>query len=735
MSVQVPSPPVSQVWGASAPAGTGGVLHGGVDRLAAQLDREQGRWFLWLPVFFGLGIAAYFSLSFEPPGAIAFAAVLAALSLRVFGRFTLSGLLVSSMVLAASFGFAAAKLRTWMVAAPILERQGAYDVTGLVEVYERRSAKRGRVTLRVLSLSRDGKAMDAVPYRARVTVNGAAAIPPGSAIKLRAVLFPPPEPVQPGGYDFGRSYFFQGIGASGYSLSKAEPLTDIAVPWDAAMSAWLARLRLSIADRIRARLPGQTGAIAAALIVGERAELNEGTLDIMRASGLAHVLSISGLHMTLVAGSLYWLIRWGLALVPALALRFPIRGWAAGAALIFATVYLALSGAAVATQRSYLMIAVIFLAVMLNRPALSLRNVALAGLAILAVMPESLMDASFQMSFAATAALIAGYEAFGRYLRYEGQGVRDALLMQPVLFVAGTLATTLVASLATAPFSAFHFHNAAPFSALGNLLGMPAVSLVVMPMAILTLFVMPFGLEGPPLQLMGFGIEMMVSVATFVSSLDNSLMVVPAFPTLALALMTAGGLWLMIWRQRWRYAGLAVFALGLALTPLQSRPDILVDREGKLIAVRASSGELIAPKTRKAPYALEQWLKADGDGRKPKAAAAGHGFQCDLTACITSVRGHIVSYVMRPEAFAQDCKRAAILVTPLHVPDHCTAPEAVIDRSALRRHGAHGLTLARHGILVETVSDRRGNRPWSPPRHRREKIEPVEDAEQAAARR
>jgi competence protein ComEC len=408
-------------------------------------------------------------------------------------------------------------------------------------------------------------------------------------------------------------------------------------------------------------------------------------------------------------------------------LRFSIKVWAAAVALAAATVYLALSGSAVATQRSYVMIAIVFLAIMLSRPALSLRNVAFAALVILAAMPESLLDPSFQMSFAATAALIAAYESFGRYLRYEGRGLADKLAVQPLIFIAGSLATSLVASLATAPFSAFHFHNAAIYSALGNLLAMPAESLLIMPMVAVSLAAMPFGLEEWPLRLMGFGIDIMVAVANFVASFAGALIVVPGFPAAALVLITLGGLWLMIWRQRWRYAGLGLFALGLAATGWTSAPDILVEPEGKIIAVRnAGTNRLEAPKSRKGRYALEQWLKADGDGRAVKEVASGKGFQCDLSACLVLVKGLLVSYATRPDALAQDCSRAAILITPLDIAGSCPAPRLVIGRKALKEQGASAIFIGPDGGLrVENAAALRGVRPWSPPRLRKGQIEPA----------
>ena len=244
---------------------------------------------------------------------------------------------------------------------------------------------------------------------------------------------------------------------------------------------------------------------------------------------------------------------------------------------------------------------------------------------------------------------------------------------------------------------------------------MPAESLLIMPMVAVALAAMPFGLEEWPLRLMGFGIDIMAAVARFVASFSGALIMVPSFPSAALVLMILGGLWVMIWRQRWRYAGLGLFALGLAATGGTSAPDVLVEGEGKIIAVRnGETNRLEAPKSRKGRYALEQWLKTDGDGRAVKEAASGKGFQCDLSACLILVKGLLVSYAMQPDALAQDCSRAAILITPLDIAGSCPAPRLVISRKTLKEQGASAIFIEPDGLRVENAAALRGVRPWSP---------------------
>jgi competence protein ComEC len=692
--------------------------------LAAQLDAEQGRWFLWVPVFFGGGVALYFALPEEPDLSLSLGLFVAALALRILARSNLFAFLITSILLCVSAGFLAAKARTAVVAEPMLERHGGYDIEGFIESFDRQTPKRGRAIIRLSSMKYENAEIAKRPFRVRVSLRGDVGTRPGDAVKMRALLGPPPEPVMPGGYDFARASFFQAVGASGYSLSRPERIEGRELPFDMKLRTWLADLRAIIGQRITSALPGQTGEIAAALTVGQTAGLDDASMNDLRGSGLAHVISISGLHMSLVAGAVFWFLRWFLALFPSIALRFSTRALAGGAALICVTIYLALSGAAIAAVRSYLMIAVVFLAILLNRPALSLRNVALAGLLILIVLPDSLIDISFQMSFAATAALIAGYERFGRYLHFEAKSVRERLAWQPVYIVGGVLVTTATAGLAVEPFSAYYFHNLTCYAAIGNLLGGPPVDLLAMPAMIVALIAMPFGLDEWPLRVMGWGVDAMMAIAKWVASFPGALIPVSAFPFAALFVIVAGGLWLIIWRRRWRLFGLAIIGAGVAMTSLHDRPDILVDREAKVVAVRDVQGKLQAPKSRKGSYALQQWLRADGDARKPKDVSNGIGWQCDAYSCLAQIKGQLVSFIAKPDAIQEDCQRASILVAPMDIRVPCPAPKLIFDKGALWEKGSAAITILGSGLAVSTAADSRGVRPWAPLHRRREIIPP-----------
>ncbi|WP_088342504.1 MULTISPECIES: ComEC/Rec2 family competence protein [Rhodomicrobium] len=714
-SVAAP-PPGGFGW--AAPPQTPGVL----GRLEAALDAERGRWFLWLPVLFGLGIALYLGAPDEPPLALAIAAAMIAIALRLFFRLTTFRLIVSSTVLMVAFGFLNAKLHALAVDAPALQRTLRYvELEGWVERAEMQE-KRVRLTIRPVRIN--GLAPEAMPGRVRISQRGKGAPPEtGDAVRLRATLMPPPEPTMPGGFDFGRYYWFSGFGASGYVTGKIEPLAGAGpAPWDLRLRAPLERLRHAIAARVGAALSGDRGAIAKALIMGEGGQISEKAWQQLRDSGLAHVISISGLHMALTAGAMFWLIRALLALFPAIALRFPIKIWAAVGALIVASLYLAISGSAVTAVRSYIMIAIIFIAVILNRPAISQRNLAFSALLILIVLPQSLTDAGFQMSFAATAALIAFYEARPAFRFFDGW---PGLVAVPLMLVVDAAMTTLLASAAVDPLAAYHFHRLATYSVIGNVLSTPFVSLLVMPMALVALVAMPFGLDYWPLMAMDKGIEGMLGVAAFTAGLPGAAIGVPSFAEGALPLMMFGGLWLVAWRGRWRWAGLAAVGAGLALAPFGERPDIWIEREGKIVAIRDAKGLIATGDSRKATYSLERWMEADGDLRPAKAARGSKLFQCDGQSCIALVKGKLISHVSHPSALADDCRRAAILIADFPLPAGCTQPELVIDSRDLREGGAQTLRVGEGRISVRTVAEDRGRRPWAIGYRRRQTIPAV----------
>lgn len=685
-------------------------------RLGVVLEAERARWFYWIPVVLGGGIATYFALPSEPPPVAAALLLVAAVGLRMaLPRTTLLSLATSVAVIFAA-GFALITLRAMLVAGPVLQqRMGPVEVRGYVELVEPREGRGERITLRVMNLGQLDRA--STPLRVRIrTMKRLEGIAAADAVIARVHLAPPAGPALPGGFDFARHAYFSGIGAVGYALTLPErdPSAGPA-PFDLRLSASVQRLRQAIGARVDRALSGETAAIAKALITGERGGIPEAANAAYRDSGLFHILSISGLHMAVMGGAVFFSVRLLLALFPSVALRYPVKKWAALAAAFGSLCYLAISGTSFATVRSFIMISIMFLAVLLDRPALALRNVALSALVILALFPESVLDVGFQMSFAAVVALVAAYEAVRD--RLEGpRRVQFRLVMKTALFFGGIILSTLVASAAVTPFAIYHFHKSQQFAILANLLAIPICNLIVMPAALATLVAMPLGLEAGPLWVMGFGIDAMSWTARQVAGLPGAVGHMPAIPTAAFALMLAGGLWLLLWHARWRFLGAVAIAAGIVLAPLAPRPDVLIGRDGALIAVRTPSGRLTALAAPQSRFELSRWLEHDGDKRTPAEVVAAGGMNCDALGCMVSVKGARIAVSRHPAAVADDCRQADLVVLSMAAPKGCSEPAAIVDFFAARTGGTHAVYISGpRQFRIETVAGARGARPWSPP--------------------
>lgn len=680
--------------------------------IALELDR--GRAFLFLPVAFGAGILLYFAAPDEPSH-WAPPALLAALVLTVWrARHRPVARLVTTACAALVAGFAAGSLKTWQMTHPVLGADsGIVQVQAWVEAVERRESGE-RLTLRVRSiqpLSGDP------PFRIRVTSRAATGAIVGRSVSLAARLRPPADAVAPGLYDFARDAFFAGVGASGFVIGKVGEGEAGDPPRGVRLRAGLDQVRSAISARIRAAIPGPSGAIADALVSGKRDGIPEGLNEAMRAAGLYHILSISGFHMALVAALVFALVRGGLALVPALALRRHVKAWAALTALAVSTAYLVISGAEVATQRSWIMIAVVLAAVALDRGALTLRTLAIAALVVLAVAPESLLGPSFQMSFAATLALVSGYVTLRPWA--ERQASDPAGLGRTLLLVTngviGLAASSFVASLATTPYAAFHFNTVHLYGVAGNLLGAPIVEFIVMPLEILALLLWPFGWDKPVWALAGLGVDLFVRVAEWVASWPGGRMIIPSAQPSSLLILSFGMILVAALSTPLRWAGVPVMLLGLVLAPGGQRAAIIIDGEGTTVAARAGDGTLRVVSPRGNRFAVQRWLHAEGDGRSAADETVTAGVRCDPLGCAMSLPGGgRIAVPSQSDAVGDDCREARIIVTRHPIPGTCAA--MVIDARALAWTGAVRLHRHGDGWRIEAARPQGAMRPWFRPR-------------------
>src|SRR6202047_2068612 len=699
--------------GGFAPSGFG-AWSSFIERLRAWIRAEAGagRLLPWVPVAFGTGIAFYFAADHEPVASVTAVAAtafgVAAFLLRRQKVFPLAG-----MIAAVAAGFAIATWKTALIAHGVLARpMYGVSLSGFVETRDVRE-RTDRFVLRVTQMESPRSQIRL--GRVRLSVRKGTAPAVGSFVELKARLQPPLAPLRPGSYDFGRDMFFQGIGASGFvtgAIKTAEP--PVSGGLSLRYAAFMQDLRDAIDARIRTTLDGDKRAIATALLTGRRDAITTPVNDAMFISGLGHVLSISGYHMAVVAGVVFFAIRALLALFPVLTVAFPIKKWAAAGALAAAAFYLLLSGAEVATQRSFYMTAVVLIAVMVDRRAVTFRTLAVAAMIVLTLAPEALVHPSFQMSFAATLALVALVQiGMPRLFASPDNSATAKVALWGGREIVTLALASLVAGLATTPYAAFHFHRVTPYGVLANLAAMPVVSAVVMPAGMLGLLAMPFGLDGVFWWLMGVGIDWMIVVTEWVAALPGAIGRMAAFGIGPLIAASVGIILLGLLRTPLRWSGAAVLAAATVWAWMVPQPDILISGDGHNVGARGKDGRLHLMRTGKDAFLLKEWLAADADERPPTESSLADGVSCDDAGCVTQLAdGGFVALSLKPDALADDCARATLLVTTRQPPLACAS--LVIDRDRLQRQGTIALRRTRDGFLGDAVKPKGFDRPWSP---------------------
>lgn len=663
---------------------------------------EQPRWAYWVPVFIGLGITLYFAIPFQPHmGPVLF------INAILVGLFRLKreqvawhfGLLA---LIAVAVGFAGATLRTSLVMAPMIDRSiGPAMVEGTLISREQLDDSQ-RLLLRDLVVSKLDQ--DETPYQVRITLRDSMRppelLPLGGRVRVLANLLPPAEPVMPGGYDFRRQAFFERIGAYGMALRMPEVLS---LPKKNSLVLLAEKWREAVKLRVSSVLSGSEGAIAVALMTGERGAIDDVTNANMRAAGTAHLLSISGMHIGMVGGLVFFVLRALMALPPLWPLRYPIKQIAAAAGLLAVCGYTWFVGSPIPAQRSAMMTGLVFLAIILGRQAITMRGLALAAGLILLLFPESLFNPGFQMSFAAMLMLISANE-WHEMRRNDEEREHLGWIRRSWVYVVGIVLTSIIAGLATMPFGAWHFHRIQLLGVIGNLISVPLTGFIVMPSMLMAYVAMPLHLDWLPLQIMQYGLLGVTKSAAWVAGMPGASLNVGQFSLPAMLLMVFGGLWFALWQTRLRLGGLVFILLGVLLTPLQSRPIALVSAEGK-IALRGNDGHLYFERSARG-MAAESMLSAYDGGREGQGwKSADVGIACDKLGCIGPMS---IAVIDNPVAVMEDCARASILIAPDIRLRDCKAQ--VIDRKALREFGSHmilasgQIITARHGYT----------RPWQP---------------------
>jgi competence protein ComEC len=608
-------------------------------------------------------------------------------------------------------GFATATIKRAIIAHPVLTAPvWNVEIAGFVVKREERE-RTDRIVVLVERMA--AARLDQKLERVRVSVRKGTAPPVGSFVELKARLVPPLAPLRPGGYDFARDMYFQSLAASGFVLGR---IRTVEAPHAPSLRLRYATaidgVREAIDQRIRAVLPGDSGAIASALLTGKRDAISKQVNEAMYVSGLGHVLSISGYHMAVVVAIVFFAIRASLALLPGFA-RYPIKKWAACAALAGAASYLLLSGAEVATQRSFIMIAIVLVGVLVDRPSVTFRTLTVAAFGVLLLAPEAIVHPSFQMSFAATLALVAGYQYGLPWMSKGGDTPWSArMALAGARWILGLLVVSMLAGAATIPYVAYHFHRVSPYGVIANLAAMPIVSAWVMPAGIAGLLTMPFGLDGLCWHLMGLGIEWMVDVARSISGFPGALGRMAAFGIGPLLICTLGLVVLCLLETPLRFLGALLIVCAIILMLRAPQPDVLIAPDGGAVAVRGADGRFAVVQSGNDVFALRDWLAADGDSRDPKDPTLGNGMRCDAAGCIGKLRdGSLVAIARTIEAFQEDCRRAVLVVSARDAPFECAA--VMVDRQIWRRLGAMSLRRVGGGFEVTAARPAGYDRPWT----------------------
>ncbi len=692
--------------------------------LATERDRRVG--FLLAPCLLGGGAAWYFSL-LQEPRLSAIVLGLAALALARFfarGRVLLAPLLAAAMLFVGGMGVA--KLRMVALSTPMVGAQVASTITGRVERVEARGPGSHRLTITLLETARP--TLRHAPARLRLSTRALpAGLRPGDGIQGRALLRPPSGPTQPGGYDFAFHAWFDGIGANGFFLGAPRRVALSAPASFATRAAEaLQDFRTGLATHIATVAPGASGAVSAALITGERAAIPEEVNEALRVTGLAHVLSISGLHMALAAATIMAALRALMSAFPVWASRVPTRKIAAAAAFVAVTVYLFMAGAEVATRRSYIMLAVMLLALLADRAAITMRNLAIAALVVIALTPEEIAGPGFQMSFAATAALIAGHGWWTRRRearaspQHSNSGTVSRILRSAAAFMAGLAATSILAGVATGIYGVWHFQRAAPMGLPANLLAMPIVTLVVMPSAVFAVVMMPFGLEEWPLRIMAWGVQRMIEIAEWLAARGPA-GETGAIPHGAALLMTAALIVATVLTTRLRLLALPLASAGLWLATSADRPLLLVSEDGRqvglLVEKENSDGSqesaLHLNRNRPNGFTLQNWMRASGADYwlLPKA---GNDMRCDGAICeIDGNAGPIrwTGTLLRPEQWGEFCADSALAIFAYAPARRCPGDTVTVTSSDLARFGAVEIFGAPDGYRVRHALSSL-ERPW-----------------------
>lgn len=613
-----------------------------------------------IAIALGSGVGGYFLLpGWQWSGLVAVSLLILAYGALKDGYWRL--MMAFIMLAAFSFGYWRMAERTEAVRAPVLPaKMAGVWLGGNVDNIEK-TEKGWRIT--VTSPSIGGLTAEQTPANVRVTTKTLPDdLTKGDAIRARVTLFPPSPPVMPGAFDFSRHAYYQRLGAVGYVMSGLQRLGGAEGEEEHGIIEKINLTREHISARLAEKMSLGNAAVAAAMLVGKQEEVSQRIIDSMQQAGILHILSISGLHMALVTAFAFLLVRRSLVMVPYIALHWPLKKIASGLALLASMAYLALSGFPVPAERSFIMAALVLIAIMLDRQVQSIRLVAIAAIAVLLVQPENLISASFQLSFAAVTALVAYFSTA------RNRHVSKNPLLLPLHYLFSIAASSLVASLATFPFSLYHFGSASISGLVANMLAIPLTSFVTIPAGVLALITMAYGLDSLPLAVMDWSITWLLQISDMVN--DKIGWVIHTVPPqwFVLAGVAYGGLIIVLTPGRWRLAGGAVIAAAwLTGIWLRQEPFLLV--EEKYAAIHLQDGKWLLYGDKDGNWVTQQWQERISS----KFVREDEDWSCDSFGCVAITDAGQVAFSANADAMVDDCSNAAIIVTDAKSAADCAA--------------------------------------------------------------
>ncbi len=681
------------------------------------LARERSRVSSWVPVAIATGIVIYFSLADEPSLATLLAApVLALAAWALRNRFWLAAIAFFTLTLV-SLGFSAAQLETISNENPMLDR--ALSMQPVFGRVAQTDIMPDGIRL-TLSHPRIGDIRpENAPENIRVKFAELAfedAPPTGADVSFSAALSPLSEPVAPRATDFRRQAYFKHLGAMGWSRDVIEIVDPSPqnVPWNEAFSLAIERTRKTLARHVYDRLPDDVAAMTAARLNGEQTGISSPVMDAMRTAGLIHLLATSGVNVTIMGLLIYFPLRAFFALIPWIALRFPIKKWAAAGAVFSAMGYTFLVGSQAATFRALVMTALAMLAITVDRRATPMRLALVSASIALLIMPSAAIGPSFQMSFAAVFCLIAFHKDGWKLPLREYLNFLPQRLATAAIYSIEIVRTSLIATAATTPFTVYHFQTFSLYGFIANVAAIPLTSFWIMPAILMAYLTAPFELDGPFIYAAGLGDALTIRIAKTVAAWPYALVHWPAMPDFSLIAIVLGGLWLCLWKERWRYFGLLPVLAGMFYPLYTTSFDFFVSPSGKAWAALLDDGRLAVSSARREKFAVRQWRERLGNVVIIESKALPEDFSqlsCDPQGCVYRKEKIVVAMPITESATLEDCEHADIVVAPFSIAP-CAA--AVIDRTALDTHGAHAIRFANGKAHTVVARHGKGKRPWSP---------------------